>query len=388
VTLRGQDPFIYSPMHRPVIFDSFFLGGFECSSHQLPEGRRLDLIEATQHGRLAEHDYRRMAAHGIRTVRDGLRWHLIEARPSQLDFSSFLPMLRAAQRAGTQVIWDLCHYGWPDHIDIWRPIFVERFAQFAAATARVVQDQGGPPPFYCLVNEVSYWSWAGGDHALMSPVARGRGLELKHQLIRAAIAATYAIREVDPRARFVHVDPIINAIPGCDETQDEAQAYMRAQYDSWLLMSGELWPGLGGHPSLLDIVGVNYYSNNQWIVGGPEDGCTVRPFDLRYEPLHRLLATAFARLGRPMLIAETGAEGIHRAPWLDYVVDEVQTALQQGLPIEGICLYPVLDYPGWVDERSCETGLFGTADSDGERPLHDGLARSVANARQRLQAYG
>jgi hypothetical protein len=78
--------------------------------------------------------------------------------------------LRAAQRAGTQVIWDLCHYGWPDHIDIWRPIFVERFAQFAAATARVVQDQGEPPPFYCLVNEVSYWSWAGGDHALMSPL--------------------------------------------------------------------------------------------------------------------------------------------------------------------------------------------------------------------------
>lgn len=44
-------------------------------------------------------------------------------------------MLRASQEAGLQVVWDLCHYGWPDHIDIWSPDFVDRSARFAAAVA-------------------------------------------------------------------------------------------------------------------------------------------------------------------------------------------------------------------------------------------------------------
>ena len=65
-----------------------------------------------------------LAEHGIRTVRDGLRWHLIETAPGRYDWSSFLPMLRAARDTGTQVIWDLAHYGWPDDLDIWSPAFV------------------------------------------------------------------------------------------------------------------------------------------------------------------------------------------------------------------------------------------------------------------------
>ena len=115
------------------LFDSYFLGGFECSTHRRRDGRRLDLIAATGHDRAVVLDYRAMLEHGIRTVRDGVRWHLIETVPGRYDWSSFLPMLRAAEEVGVQVIWDLCHYGWPDHLDIWRPRFVDGFARFAAA---------------------------------------------------------------------------------------------------------------------------------------------------------------------------------------------------------------------------------------------------------------
>ena len=41
-------------------------------------------------------------------------------------------MLEAARDEGVQVIWDLCHYGWPDDLDIFSPQFVERFARFCA----------------------------------------------------------------------------------------------------------------------------------------------------------------------------------------------------------------------------------------------------------------
>jgi hypothetical protein len=34
-------------------FRSFFLGGFECSTHRLRSGKRLDLIRSTRHDELA-----------------------------------------------------------------------------------------------------------------------------------------------------------------------------------------------------------------------------------------------------------------------------------------------------------------------------------------------
>lgn len=371
-------------MHRPELLRSFFLGGFECSTHRRHDGRRLDLLEATQHDRHAENDYARLQRHGLSTARDGLRWHLIESRPGQYDFSSFLPQLESAERTGTQVIWDLCHYGWPDTIDIWRPEFVERFARFARAVAQVVKDTTSGVPFYCIVNEISYWAWAGGDQAHMNPMARGRGLELKHQLVRAAIAATRAVREIDSRARFVHVDPLINVTAGAPEFEAEAAGYQRAQFDSWLLLSGELWPGLGGDPSLLDIVGVNHYAHNQWLVGGENHGRRLLPDDPRYRPLRQLLADAAERLERPLLIAETGAEADERVPWFEYVAGEAMAALRNGVPLEGVCLYPILDYPGWSNERHCATGLYGPADSQSERPLHVDFADAIAIARQDL----
>jgi hypothetical protein len=370
-------------MHQPQLFRSFLQGGFECSSHRRQDGLRLDLIRATRHDIQAQADYTVLHQHGLQTVRDGLRWHLIEQQAGRYDFSSFLPMVEASERVGAQVIWDLCHYGWPDDIDIWRPAFVERFARFAAAVAKLLRDRSDEVPFYCVLNEVSYWAWAGGDQAIMNPLSRGRGLELKHQLIRAVIAATRAVREIDPRARFVHIDPLIHVTPSSPEFEEEAQAYGRAQYDSWLLLSGELWPGLGGAPSLLDIVGINHYSNNQWVVGGDEHGRTLLRGDAAYKPLRTLLEESQARLKRPILIAETGAEGENRGPWMRYVLEEAEAALSAGVALEGVCLYPVLDYPGWANDRYCATGLYGFPDDAGIRPLHAELAQVVAHWRRR-----
>ncbi|HWT31837.1 MAG TPA: hypothetical protein VN240_12535, partial [Propylenella sp.] len=69
------------PGRRSNLFDSFHMGGFECSTHRLKGGRRLDLIEGTSHDALADSDYRQLSDLGIRTIRDGLRWHLIETAP-------------------------------------------------------------------------------------------------------------------------------------------------------------------------------------------------------------------------------------------------------------------------------------------------------------------
>ena len=91
----------HSSMSASNVFASFFIGGFECSTHRLRNGRRLDLIASTQHDRFATEDYRLLQKHDIRTVREGLRWHLIEEVPNEFDFSSVEPIVRAAVETGT-----------------------------------------------------------------------------------------------------------------------------------------------------------------------------------------------------------------------------------------------------------------------------------------------
>src|SRR5690242_2456590 len=136
-----------------LVFKSFWIGGFECSTHRLPRrkamgnfaGQRLDLIASTRHDEFALQDYQRLQQVGIRTARDGVRWHLIEKSPFRYEFSSLVPMLRAARETQTQVIWDLLHYGWPDGLNVWSAAFVQRFARFGLATAEVTREAPGRP---------------------------------------------------------------------------------------------------------------------------------------------------------------------------------------------------------------------------------------------------
>jgi len=74
-------PESFGPLPTSRLFQSWFIGGFECSTHRRRDGRRLDLLASTHHDVNAAADYRMLADHGIRTVRDGLRWHLIETTP-------------------------------------------------------------------------------------------------------------------------------------------------------------------------------------------------------------------------------------------------------------------------------------------------------------------
>src|SRR6266545_4083778 len=126
-----------SPM-RPALFPSFFMGGFESSSHIDRSHRRQDYVRLTQHDRFVREDYERARAAGLRVVRESLRWHLCQPDPRRdhYDFSSFAPMLDAAQRTGIAVIAGLLHYGLPDGASPFDPDFPQRFAAFAAAFAR------------------------------------------------------------------------------------------------------------------------------------------------------------------------------------------------------------------------------------------------------------
>lgn len=362
-------------MNQAPLFQSFFLGGFECSCHQLQSGKRLDLLCSTGHERHAATDYQALQQHGISTARDGLRWHMIETSPYRYDFSSVLPMIHAARSTGTQVIWDLFHYGWPNDLDIFRPEFVHRFRAFAAAFTQLLADETDTPPFLSPVNEISYFAWAGGDAGYLNPFALERSFELKVQLVRATIEATEAIWDIQPEARIVHPDPVINVIPHPERPEEHhlAEGYRLAQYQAWDMLSGRCWPLLGGQEKYLDIIGLNYYNHNQWFY----EGEFLDPNHPAYRPFSDILTEIAERYGRPLFIAETGMEGERRAGWLTYICDEVRAAMSAGVPVEGICLYPICDYPGWDDDRCCQTGLFGYVNETGQREVYRPLAAEL-----------
>jgi hypothetical protein len=363
------------------LFTSYFIGGFECASHQLLSGRRLDLTAATGHDRHCTQDYQRLREYGIRVARDGIRWHLIERSPYRYDFSSVLPMLRAARETETQIIWDLCHYGWPNDIDIFSVQFIKRFAGMVQAFVHLLQNESDLPLFIAPINEISFFSWAGGESAYLNPFESDRPHELKAQLVRAAIEGIEAAWSVNRRTRIVHTDPLINVVHNLarPEEFEVAEYYRLLMFQAWDMIAGRRRPDLGGDEKYLDIIGVNYYPNNQWLCGEtsfhPERWLDLA--DPQYRPLSSLLGEVYERYQRPMFIAETGTESDGRAAWLRYIGAEVCRALQLGIPLEGVCLYPIVDFPGWGDDRHCETGLWGMAGEQGHREIHRPLAEEL-----------
>jgi beta-glucosidase/6-phospho-beta-glucosidase/beta-galactosidase len=333
------------------LFRSFWMGGFECSSHINAHGARLDMTAAVQHDRYAAEDYRRLKEIGILTARDGLRWHLID-RGGSYDWSSWIPMLEAARDEGVQVVWDLFHYGWPDWLDIFSPAFADRFAQFSAAAAKIHREHVDGVAWYSPVNEVNFFSWA-ASRGLMFPYALRRDGELKRQLVRASVAAIQAIRAVDSAARFVAPEPLIHNVPPVDEPWNTgpALAQRNSQFEAWDLLTGRQEPGLGGREEYLDVVGVNFYAANEWEVpGGRKLHWDAGSDDPRWMPLHQLLVEVDKRYQRPLAIAETSHYGIGRADWLNEISAEVQQALALGVGLEGVCLYPILDRFDWDDD--------------------------------------
>ena len=282
-------------------------------------------------------------------------------------------MIDAASLTGTQVIWDLLHYGWPDWTNPFDADFVTRFAAFARAVACRV-GRGG---VYVPVNEISFLAWGGGEVGYLNPFLNGRGEELKRALCKASIAAIRRIREVDPDAVIVAAEPLIavHPIDTSDDAIAKAAALHRVQYDAVDCLLGRRDPEFGGAEHYVDIVGVNYYPYNQWYPFEPP----VAVPTTEQTPLASLLREAHAHYRRPIFIAETGCEGDARADWLRMVLEAADDARSGGVPVRGVCLYPILDHPGWDDDRVCRNGML-CGFSDPARPVYQPLARLVSAA--------
>ncbi len=331
-------------------FKSFWQAGYEGADHLNSSGLPLSMNEITQHDMQAADDYLGLAEFGIRTVRESVGWRLAE-RDGHFDFSCVERRARAASELGIQVIWTLCHYGLPSDVGPFAVDFVARFTRYCYAAARFLGRYTEGSGLYTPINEISFFSWALTETGLMHPYKgdlQHRAFELKRQLVRAAIAGCRAIREIDPGARMVHVDPLIHTVAPPDRPDRELDAIAKTEYQfqAFDMLAGRLEPELGGSPDVLDIVGVNYYHSNQWEIGTNKT-LAWHLRDPRRLNLSELLTRVWQRYRCPLLLAETSHVGAGRGAWILEIAEEVARARAAGVELAGICLYPIIDRPDW-----------------------------------------
>lgn len=371
------------------MFSSFFLAGFECATGFNRKGEWIDQVAATRHDRQIDEDYRLLREVGIHAAREGVRWPLVQTR-SQFNFSSVDLILKAARKHRIEIIYDLFHFGYPPGIDLFSREFPEQFADYCSRVAAHIASNSEGPFYFTPINEPSYFAWAAGDAGLFAPYLTGRGGEMKIRLVMAIIQAIRAIRVICPTARFINVDPLCRVVAPFDrpDQEESAAAFNRnVVFQSWDMLAGRLHPELGGSLDILDIVGVNYYWTNQWILNDPAKPLDEK--DPRYCRLSNLLMTVADRYPNDIVLSETGHTGPNRESWLNCLTEEVEALIHLGAPLRGICLYPILGMPEW-HERSVWThmGLWDLVRVDGHmaRVCHEPMLRSLKEAQQRLES--
>ena len=346
----------FGPLVHEGLFRSFWIAGYEGADHVNSAGFPLSMNEANQHWQQLDADYALLARFGIRTVRESIGWRITEAQ-GDTGFQRLRLHAEIAEKHGIEVIWTLMHYGWPADIDLLSPAFIKRFSAFSEKVALTLRSVSSGRHFYQPINEISFLAWALSSTGLMQHARRtsfpGDGLAVKIQLVHAALRACEALGSIDPAARFMHSDPLIHVAAPRDappEALEAARRHSACVFEAWDMLCGRTEPQLGGSPRHLDIVGINYYHDNQWA----DQGQGIEPMhwhlgDPRRKPLGELLDSVWQRYRAPMLMAETSHVGDGRGQWLDDVAREVSLCRALDMPLEGICLYPAIDRHGWDD---------------------------------------
>jgi hypothetical protein len=70
-----------------------------------------------------------------------------------------------------------------------------------------------------------------------------------------------------------------------------------------------------------------------------------------------MLERAWGRYHRPMIIAETSGLKGGRPDWLNDVVHECMAAVNRGVDIHGVCLFPAVDMPDWHTGEWLNNGI-------------------------------
>lgn len=298
--------------------------GSELNFHQL---------EMTGHAEQLESDYRLFREEfGIHLFRDGA-W-LARSFPARGQFN-WTYLDRLATASDGQVYLSLCHYEWlpwTSEEEIWNGCVVEAMSEFAFAVA---QRYRGKFAGYIPVVESGYWTAMMTDWGRWWPAT---GKERAHTwwklysvVGRMLIGIAKAVKKADPGAVIALSEPWAwhPQVSLLDQSRPFSTLLGRRDETAERETGTDQW---GGDPSLLQIVGLNFYNN--W---GVDNGW----------PLSRLLLEARRQFPEQRIfMGETGNchfSDCHTVEgWLTLLDEQVETANGQGARIEVVTWAPIL----------------------------------------------
>lgn len=357
---------------------SFVIGGFECSDHINRSGKRVNMLAETGHSEHFRQHYEALAEMGITTAREGLSWSRVDKGGGIYDFSFAMARMNAAREFGIQLIWDICHFGYPDGLFPTHPLFDDRFAKLCHAFAKFHRIYSGEQLIVIPINEISFLAWHSGEVRGTVPFATNSGFDMKYHLCKAAIKGIRALREGDPECKVLQVEPLIHIHITDAGEEEEVARLNEEQFQALDMLGGYICPELGGEPSNLEMLGFNYYYNNQWFHNGRIIDWISERHMLR--ELSSLLQMAYLRYDKPLLLSETGHFGPDpdKADWIQYISAECSEAAKTGVEISGVCIYPVIDRPDWDDLASYSNCGMWQRMNNGELKKDDAYCHAIA----------
>jgi hypothetical protein len=374
-------------------FTSFWMAGYECTDKLNAFGNRVDFLNITGHLDAIYEDYATLKNFDISTVREGIRWSFVEKQPYQYDFSVVEQMIKAAKHYNIQQVWDLCHFGFPDDLTPLHPMFARRFAALCDAFIKFYRSLDPSGTLIIIpINEVSFISWLGGDACGTSPYCTGNGWNVKYKLMKAYIEGVAALKQADNNVLILSSEPLVNMVPPQNASEEEivnAALQHQQQFQAMDILCGKICPELNGRPEYLDIIGLNYYYNNQWIIN--TDTFLIwkdEPKDERWQPLSKLVSEVYKRYYKPIVFTETSHPKEDRPLWMDNIAKQFVNILKDNIPLLGVCIYPFIDRPDWDDLVTWhQSGLFDVRQEDGrlKRVLYQPYADAFYKARQMLR---
>ncbi len=351
-----------------------WLTGIENSS--LPE-LGVDELAMTGHYTQITKDLSLAAETGVKAIRYGLPWALLEPERYQYQWALADEAVGALDGLGISAVWDLVHFGCPSWLadGFLNPQYPECVAQFAREIARRYPSLKRFTPF----NEPYICAYFRGGNGTWPPYELSfegfvRQLVPLIEGVRTTVAALHEVRpEIEiwlndgadefrcaagsealealafelTNLRFLPLDILLGKT-----TTDSASWRFLTHHGvdaGWLQECVE-------KPCRIDVVGIDYYPGSEheiYLPLGPKDpGDWGRRSDFAMLPqgepvgILTILRTYCARYRRPLYLAETSSTS-HQEAWLEYCVSEVSQALDEGLPVVGLTWWPLFDHVDW-----------------------------------------
>ena len=338
--------------------------------HRHINERPLDEYELTQHYLFWKEDIKKAKDLGVQMLRYGFPWYRVNTAPKKFDWQWVDEVVdHMINKCKIQLMMDLNHYNCPLWIDneFINHSYPQRQAEYAYAFAErysklvhVYNPHNEP-----VVN--AYFSGAQGE---WPPYLHGQDgfVKVLFGLAKAVVLTIKAIREADPRSRFVHVEGA--AIATTKDKNLEEIARMREEQSSLFydLISGRLkedhilysflvdngatekdFQWFQDNHIELDILGINYYPQASHPVLGEGPILEQERLLGGKEYLEKWFLKYHEKYGRPMILTETCFFGTseEKAQWLEDSCAVIKRVRSQGIPVIGYNWWFLIDSVGW-----------------------------------------